>query len=93
MTDANPDPSRLVLHGSINHHQAPWTRLGFDGAVAALRSGADDLGGTLLDGRVLPEAGVEFGRELPVETARQLARTLGRTLRLRTTTYAGVAAR
>jgi len=85
--------ARLVLHGSINHHQAPWTRLGVDGAVAALRSGADDLGGTLLDGRVLPEAGVEFGRELPVETARQLARTLGRTLRLRTTTYAGTTAR
>ncbi|WP_330474742.1 7,8-didemethyl-8-hydroxy-5-deazariboflavin synthase CofG [Terrabacter sp. C0L_2] len=85
--------ARLMLHGSINHHQAPWTRLGLDGAVAALRSGADDLGGTLLDGRVLPEAGVEFGRELPVETARQLARTLGRTLRLRTTTYAGTAVR
>ena len=85
--------ARLVLHGSINHHQAPWTRLGVDGAVAALRSGADDLGGTLLDGRVLPDAGVEFGRELPVETARQVARTLGRTLRLRTTTYAGTTAR
>lgn len=79
--------ARLILHGSINHHQAAWTRLGLDGAAAALRSGADDLGGTLLDGRVLPEAGVEFGRELPVETANRIARTLGRTLRLRTTTY------
>jgi 7,8-didemethyl-8-hydroxy-5-deazariboflavin synthase CofG subunit len=82
--------ARLILHGSINHHQAAWTRLGLDGATAALRSGADDLGGTLLDGRVLPEAGVEFGRELPVETARRIARTLGRTLRLRTTTYGDV---
>ena len=79
--------ARLILHGSINHHQAAWTRLGLDGATAALRSGADDLGGTLLDGRVLPEAGVEFGRELPVETAHRIAKTLGRTLRLRTTTY------
>ncbi|GAB3878925.1 7,8-didemethyl-8-hydroxy-5-deazariboflavin synthase CofG [Terrabacter terrigena] len=79
--------ARLMLHGSINHHQAPWTRLGLAGAAAALRSGADDLGGTLLDGRVLPQAGAEFGRELTVETARQLARSLGRTLRLRTTTY------
>lgn len=85
--------ARLMLHGSINHHQAPWTRLGLEGAALALRSGADDLGGTLLDGRVLPEAGVEFGRQLPVETARQLARTLGRALRLRTTTYAGTSAR
>ncbi len=79
--------ARLILYGSINHHQAPWTRLGLDGATAALRSGADDLGGTLLDGRVRPEAGVEFGRELPVETAKRIAKTLGRTLRLRTTTY------
>jgi 7,8-didemethyl-8-hydroxy-5-deazariboflavin synthase CofG subunit len=82
--------ARLILHGSINHHQAAWTRLGLDGATAALRSGADDLGGTLLDGRVLPEAGVEFGRELPVETAHRIAKTLGRTLRLRTTTYGDV---
>lgn len=79
--------ARLILYGSINHHQAAWTRLGLDGATAALRSGADDLGGALLDGRVLPEAGVEFGRELPVETARRIAKTLGRTLRLRTSTY------
>lgn len=85
--------ARLMLHGSINHHQAPWTRLGVEGAAAALRSGADDLGGTLLDGRVLPEAGIEFGRELPVEAARRLARSLGRTLRLRTTTYAGTSPR
>lgn len=79
--------ARLMLHGSINHHQAAWTRLGVEGATVALRSGADDLGGTLLDGRVVPEAGVECGHELPVDTARGIARTLGRALRLRTTTY------
>jgi FO synthase len=79
--------ARLMLHGSINHHQAAWTRLGIEGAILALRSGADDLGGTLLDGRALPEAGAEFGRELPVETATRIAKSLGRSLRLRTTTY------
>jgi 7,8-didemethyl-8-hydroxy-5-deazariboflavin synthase CofG subunit len=79
--------ARLMLYGCINHQQAAWTRLGIEGATVALRSGADDLGGTLLDGRVLPEAGVEFGRELPVDTARRIAKALGRSLRLRTTTY------
>lgn len=79
--------ARLILHGSIDHHQAAWTRLGLDGASAVLRSGADDLGGTLLDGRVLPEDGVEFGHELTVEAAGQIAMELGRTLRLRTTIY------
>ncbi|MTB88865.1 7,8-didemethyl-8-hydroxy-5-deazariboflavin synthase CofG [Aeromicrobium senzhongii] len=82
--------ARLMLHGSVNHVQAAWTRLGVEGAILVLRSGADDLGGTLYDGRVLPEAGVEFGQELTVETAERIARKLGRQLRLRTTTY-GVA--
>ena len=82
--------ARLMLHGSISHVQAAWTRLGVDGATLVLRSGADDLGGTLYDGRVLPEDGVEFGHELTVEAAERIARSLGRQLRLRTTTY-GVA--
>ncbi|WP_313405106.1 7,8-didemethyl-8-hydroxy-5-deazariboflavin synthase CofG [Aeromicrobium sp.] len=82
--------ARLVLHGRINHVQAAWTRLGAEGTVLVLRSGADDLGGTLHDGRVLPEAGVEFGHEMTVPAAEAIAKTLGRQLRLRTTTY-GVA--
>ena len=32
-------------------------------------AGGDDLGGTLLDGRVMPEAGIEHGLELPVTDA------------------------
>jgi 7,8-didemethyl-8-hydroxy-5-deazariboflavin synthase CofG subunit len=79
--------TRLVLHGSINHVQAPWTRLGAEITALALRSGADDLGGTLLDGRVLPEAGVEHGHEMTIDHAQRIARGLGRSLRLRTTTY------
>ncbi|MBA4606894.1 7,8-didemethyl-8-hydroxy-5-deazariboflavin synthase CofG [Aeromicrobium sp. Marseille-Q0843] len=82
--------ARLVLHGSISHVQAAWTRLGVEGATEVLRSGADDLGGTLYDGRVAPEAGVEYGQELTVPAAERIARSLGRQLRLRTTTY-GVA--
>ncbi|WP_078700199.1 7,8-didemethyl-8-hydroxy-5-deazariboflavin synthase CofG [Aeromicrobium choanae] len=82
--------ARLLLHGSISHVQAAWTRLGVEGAIDVLRSGADDLGGTLYDGRVVPEAGVEYGQELTIPAAERIARTLGRQLRLRTTTY-GVA--
>jgi 2-iminoacetate synthase ThiH len=67
--------------------QAPWPRLGAEVAVAALRAGADDLGGTLLDGRVMPEAGIEHGHEMTVDEAGRIARGVGRTLRLRTTTY------
>jgi 7,8-didemethyl-8-hydroxy-5-deazariboflavin synthase CofG subunit len=79
--------SRIAMHGAIPHIQAAWTRLGPEGALLALRSGADDFGGVLLDGRVVPEAGVEHGQELTVPAAQRMARTLGRHLRLRTTTY------
>jgi CofH subfamily radical SAM domain protein len=79
--------ARLMLHGHIDHIQAPWTRLGFAEAALMLQSGADDLGGTLLDGRVLPEAGIEYGHELLPADVDRIARSLSRPVRQRTTTY------
>jgi FO synthase len=80
--------ARLMLTGRIQHLQVPWPRLSLDDARVLLRSGGDDLGGALLDGRVLPEAGVEHGRELLPADAQRLAHTMLRGFRLRTTTYA-----
>jgi FO synthase len=79
--------SRLLLSGSIAHVQIPWTRHDRATTLELLRSGGDDLGGTLLDGRVRPEAGVEHGQELPLPDAARLARTLFRPFRQRTTDY------
>lgn len=79
--------SRLLLSGSIPHIQIPWTRVGREASVVLLQSGGDDLGGTLLDGRVKPEAGIEQGLELPVTDAATMAARLFRPFRLRTTTY------
>ncbi len=79
--------SRLLLSGSIAHVQIPWTRVGRETAAVLLRSGGDDLGGTLYDGRVLPDTGIEQGLELPVPAAERLARSLMRPFRLRTTDY------
>jgi FO synthase len=79
--------SRLLLSGSIPHVQIPWTRVGRDTAAVLLRSGGDDLGGTLYDGRVLPDTGIEQGLELPVAAAERLARSLMRPFRQRTTDY------
>ncbi|WP_396667162.1 7,8-didemethyl-8-hydroxy-5-deazariboflavin synthase CofG [Microbacterium sp. R86528] len=79
--------SRLMLSGSIPHIQIPWTRVGRDIAAVLLRSGGDDLGGTLLDGRVKPEAGIECGQELPVHDARAMTARLFRPFRQRTTDY------
>ncbi|MFL0410371.1 7,8-didemethyl-8-hydroxy-5-deazariboflavin synthase CofG [Microbacterium paludicola] len=85
--------SRLFLSGVIPHIQIPWTRHGVPTSVELLRSGGDDLGGTLLDGRVLPGAGVERGLELPIGEARDIARRLFRPFRQRSTTYGDAPAR
>ncbi len=79
--------SRLLLSGSIAHIQIPWPRHGRTTSVALLRAGGDDLGGTLLDGRVRPEAGIEHGQELTLREASRIARPLFRPLRQRTTDY------
>ena len=84
--------SRLLLSGAIAHVQIPWTRVGRESAAVLLRSGGDDLGGTLYDGRVLPDTGIEQGLELPVPDAERLARSLMRPFRLRTTDYGVVPA-
>jgi 7,8-didemethyl-8-hydroxy-5-deazariboflavin synthase CofG subunit len=82
--------SRLITHGSIKHIQAPWTRLDTDTVVEMMRCGANDLGGTLLDGRVVPWAGAEHGRELTWDTIRAMERRLLRPVRRRTTSYGTV---
>jgi FO synthase len=79
--------SRLLLSGSIQHIQIPWTRVGRDAAAELLTAGGDDLGGTLLDGRVKPRAGVEYGIELPAPDAAALVARLFRPFRQRTTDY------
>jgi 7,8-didemethyl-8-hydroxy-5-deazariboflavin synthase CofG subunit len=79
--------SRLALSGSIPHVQIPWTRVGREAAAVLLGAGGDDLGGTLLDGRVRPDAGIEHGAELPIAEAARLTRGLFRPLRQRTTDY------
>ncbi|WP_439590981.1 7,8-didemethyl-8-hydroxy-5-deazariboflavin synthase CofG [Microbacterium sp.] len=85
--------SRLALSGSIPHVQIPWTRVGRDAAAVLLTAGGDDLGGTLLDGRIKPAAGIESGLELPMRDAAAIATRLFRPFRLRTTDYRTPAAR
>ena len=80
--------SRLMLHGSIPHLQAPWPRVGLAAASVLLQSGADDLGGTLLVGRVRPDAASTSGAQLTLAEAGSLTRRRSRTLRQRTTSYA-----
>jgi len=82
--------ARLMLGASIRHIQVPWPRVGPEAAAVLLRSGADDLGGTLLDGRILPATGVESGIQLDLADGAAIAKRLLRPFRQRTTTYGAV---
>jgi FO synthase len=84
--------ARLMLHGRIVNIQAAWPKFGLDASVDLLRSGANDLGGLLLDGRLAPDAGAESGLVLTLDDVTGVARELGRPLEQRTTTYGKVVA-
>jgi FO synthase len=79
--------ARLALHPSITNIQASWVKLGLDGAQAALRAGANDLGGTLMNESISRAAGASHGQEMPPERMEEAIRALGRTPRQRTTLY------
>ncbi len=79
--------ARLALHPHITNVQASWVKLGVDGAAAALRAGANDLGGTLMNESISRAAGASHGQEMPPEAMETTIRSLGRTPRQRTTLY------
>ena len=78
---------RLALHPSITNIQASWVKLGMEGAQAALRAGANDLGGTLMNESISRAAGAAHGQELPPERMEEAIRAIGRTPLQRTTMY------
>jgi len=78
---------RLALHPWITNVQASWVKLGVEGAQAALRAGANDLGGTLMNESISRAAGASHGQELPPEAMEAAIRAIGRTPVQRTTLY------
>ena len=79
--------ARIMLHGAVDHIQCSWVKLGDDGCRTMLASGADDLGGTLMEETISRMAGSEHGSAKTVEDLRALIRSAGRTPRERTTGY------
>jgi FO synthase len=78
---------RLALHPWITNVQASWVKLGVEGAQAALRAGANDLGGTLMNESISRAAGAAHGQEMPPERMEEAIRAIGRVPRQRTTLY------
>jgi FO synthase len=79
--------ARLALHPWITNIQASWVKLGVSGAQACLRSGANDLGGTLMNESISRAAGASHGQEMPPELMEAAIRAIGREPRQRTTLY------
>ena len=78
---------RLALYPWITNVQASWVKLGVEGAQAALRAGANDLGGTLMNESISRAAGAAHGQEMPPERMEDAIRAIGRVPRQRTTLY------
>jgi len=79
--------ARLVLNGLIDSIQVSWVKMGEAGVAAALTSGANDLGGTLMNESISRAAGTEHGQEMSPERMTALIRSLGRRPVQRTTLY------
>ncbi|WP_438822059.1 bifunctional FO biosynthesis protein CofGH [Actinocrinis puniceicyclus] len=84
--------ARLLLHPVIPNIQTSWVKLGPDGAAEMLRSGANDLGGTLMEETISRMAGSSYGSYKSVREIKAIAEAAGRPTRQRGTTYGDVAA-
>lgn len=78
--------SRLLLD-NIPHVKAYWVMLGREIAQMALRFGANDLDGTVVDERVTLAAGGTAGKGMTVEDIRDFIRGVGLRPVLRDTVY------
>ncbi|MFJ8577071.1 bifunctional FO biosynthesis protein CofGH [Micromonospora sp. NPDC093277] len=79
--------ARLLLHGRIANIQCSWVKLGDEGAVAVLRGGCNDLGGTLMEETISRMAGSGNGSARTEEQLRAIAAAAGRPARRRSTAY------
>ncbi|MFI6492264.1 bifunctional FO biosynthesis protein CofGH [Streptomyces sp. NPDC050564] len=82
--------ARLLLHPHIPNIQTSWVKLGTEGAAEMLRSGANDLGGTLMEETISRMAGSSYGSYKSVKDLIAVAETAGRPAKPRTTLYGEV---
>jgi FO synthase len=78
---------RIAYHGWIDNIQASWVKMGLAGVRQLLRSGVNDLGGTLINENISRAAGATHGQEMTELEFSALVEPLGRRLEQRTTLY------
>lgn len=80
--------ARLMLDGAIDNVQVSWVKLDNDAVATLLKSGANDVGGTLMEETISRMAGSSNGSSKTVDELREMAALAGRPARERSTTYA-----
>jgi FO synthase len=79
--------ARLTLYPGFVNIQASWVKMGQAGLREALRAGANDVGGTLMNESISRAAGALHGQEMTVGEMHAMAASLGRQPTRRTTLY------
>jgi FO synthase len=79
--------ARLTLSPGIRNIQASWVKMGPGGLREALKAGANDLGGTLMNESISRAAGAMHGQEMTVDEMHVMAASLGRRPTRRNTLY------
>ncbi|MFF6778553.1 bifunctional FO biosynthesis protein CofGH [Streptomyces sp. NPDC012637] len=82
--------ARVLLHPHVPNIQTSWVKLGAEGAAEMLRSGANDLGGTLMEETISRMAGSGYGSYRSIRDLEAIAEAAGRPARPRTTLYGEV---
>ena len=82
--------ARLMLDGAVRHIQCSWVKLGDDGCRAMLASGADDIGGTLMEETISRMAGSQHGSARRETELIELIASANRQPRQRSTLYSDV---
>jgi FO synthase len=82
--------ARLLLHPLIPNIQTSWVKLGPEHSAEMLRSGANDLGGTLMEETISRMAGSSYGSYESIRGLEAIATAAHRPARQRNTTYGPV---
>ncbi|MGH9045171.1 MAG: 5-amino-6-(D-ribitylamino)uracil--L-tyrosine 4-hydroxyphenyl transferase CofH [Acidimicrobiales bacterium] len=78
---------RIAYRDSIDNVQVSWVKMGLEGAAQILCSGANDIGGTLMDENISRAAGATHGQRLELDDVGTMLEGIGRPLVQRTTLY------
>jgi 7,8-didemethyl-8-hydroxy-5-deazariboflavin synthase CofH subunit len=79
--------ARLMLGASIRNIQSSWVKEGLKLAHYLLATGANDVGGTLMNESISTSAGAQYGQLVQPRELRRLIRDAGRTPAQRKTNY------